>query len=70
MRPVRRVFSVAGDTGPARVEVVAGDPDRAEEGSDFALLMDAYVTISVLDGDVDGGPESWEPLLVRLVIER
>lgn len=69
-RGFRQLFSVAGDTGPARVEMVPGDPQRAEEGSDLALLAMHYVTISVLDGNIDAGRESWEPLQQRLVIER
>ena len=69
-RAFRQLFSVAGDSGPARVQLVPGDPARAEEGSDFALLMQGYVTISVLDGDVDAGEASWKPLLERLIIER
>ena len=44
--------------------------DRAEEGSDLALLTAGFVTISVLDGDLDAGEASWEPLLERLIIER
>ena len=69
-RAFRQLFSVAGDTGPARIETVAADADRAEEGSDLALLAQDFVTISVLDGDIGAGPESWEPLRRRLVIER
>jgi len=69
-RAFRQLFSVAGASGPARVQIVAGDPARAEEGSDFALLMQGFVTLSVLDGDMDAGRESWEPILQRLVIER
>ncbi len=70
VRAFRQVFSVAGDTGPARVEIAAGDPDRAEEGSDFALLSAGFATISVLDGNADAGRASWESLLQRLIIER
>lgn len=70
VRAIRHVYSVAGDTGPARVELAPGDPDRAEAGSDFDLLSDGYVTISVLDGDLDAGRASWGPLLERLAIER
>jgi 5'/3'-nucleotidase SurE len=69
-RAFRQLFSVAGTAGPARVQVVPGDPARAVEGSDFALLMQGYVTISVLDGNLDAGEASWEPLLQRLIIER
>lgn len=69
-RAFRQLFSVAGDSGPARIETVAADPGRAEDGSDLALLAAGYVTLSVLDGDWDAGRESWEPLLQRLVIER
>jgi 5'-nucleotidase len=69
-RAFRQLFSVAGASGPARVQSVPGDPARAEEGSDFALLMQGYVTISVLDGNLDAGEGSWEPLLQRLIIER
>ena len=70
LRGFRQLFAVAGDTGPARVETVSGNADRAEEGSDLALVTDGFVTISVLDGDWDAGSASWEPLLERLVIER
>jgi 5'-nucleotidase len=69
-RGFRQLYSVAGDSGPARVEIVQADVARVEEGSDLALLERGYVTISVLDGDWDAGRESWEPLLRRLVIER
>jgi 5'-nucleotidase len=69
-RAFRQLYSVAGDTGPARIETVAADADRAEEGSDLALLAAGMVTISVLDGDVGVGAASWEPLRRRLVIER
>ena len=69
-RAFRRVFAVAGDTGPARISAAAGDPTRAEEGSDYALLDAGFVTISVLDGNWDAGEASWEPLLARLIIER
>jgi 5'-nucleotidase len=69
-RAFRQLFSVAGDTGPARIETVAADTDRAEEGSDLALLAQDFVTITVLDGDIGAGPESWEPLRRRIVIER
>jgi 5'/3'-nucleotidase SurE len=70
LRGFRQVFSVAGDTGPARVETVPANTDRAEEGSDLALVTTGFVTISVLDGDWDAGSASWEPLLARLIIER
>jgi 5'/3'-nucleotidase SurE len=70
LRAFRQVFSVAGDTGPARVEIAAGDPGRAEDGSDFALLSAGFATISVLDGNWDAGRTTWEPLLQRLIIER
>ena len=70
VRPVRRVYAVASETGPARVETAVTDPARAEGGSDYDLLSDGYVTISVLDGDIDAGRESWEPLMERLIIER
>ena len=69
-RAFRQVYAVAGRTGPARVELAPGDPDRAEEGSDYGLLFAGYVTISVLDGNVDAGPTAWESLRERLVIER
>jgi len=69
-RSFRRVFSVAGDTGPARVEFAPGDPSRAEVGSDVALLAAGYVTVSVLDGSWDAGRANWESLLQRLIIER
>jgi 5'-nucleotidase len=69
-RAFRQLYSVAGDTGPARVETVAADTDRAEEGSDVALLAADFVTVSVLDGNWDAGRAGWEPLLARLVIER
>lgn len=70
LRGFRQLFAVAGDTGPARVETVQGNADRAEEGSDLALITDGFVTISVLDGDWDAGSASWALLLERLVIER
>lgn len=70
VRAFRQLFTVTGEVGPARVETIAASPDRAEEGSDVALLAAGYVTISVLDGDLDAGEGSWEPLLERLVIER
>ncbi len=70
LRGFRQVFSVAGTSGPARVEMALANVDRAEEGSDLALLDAGFVTISVLDGDMDAGRESWEPLLERLIIER
>jgi len=69
-RGFRQLFSVAGDTGPARVELVAADAERAEGGSDLALLAEGFATVSVLDGDWDAGAQSWEPLRGRLVIER
>jgi len=69
-RGFRQLFSVAGPSGPARVELVAGDPSQAEDGSDVALLAQGYVTISVLDGDWDAGRASWAPLQERLIIER
>jgi len=70
VRAFRQVFAVAGDTGPARVETTAGNPGRAEGGSDYDLLSDGYITISVLDGNLDAGRGSWESLLERLIIER
>ncbi len=70
VRGFRQVFAVAGSTGPARVELAPGDPDRAEGGSDYDLLADGYVTLSVLDGDLDAGRGSWDALLERLAIER
>ena len=70
LRGFRQVFSVAGDTGPARIETVPANAERAEEGSDLALVTAGYATISVLDGDWDAGLPSWEPLLERLIIER
>lgn len=70
VRPFRQVYTVAGETGPARVETTASDVARAEQGSDVDLLGKGYVTISVLDGSYDAGPASWEPLLARLAIER
>lgn len=70
LRGFRQVFSVAGDTGPARIETIPADADRAEEGSDLALVTAGYATISVLDGNWDAGSASWEPLLERLIIER
>ncbi len=70
LRAFRRVFSVAGSSGPARVEMAPSDGELAEEGSDLALLNAGFVTISVLDGNLDAGLASWEPLLERLVIER
>ena len=70
VRAFRHVYAVAGETGPARVETAPGDDDRAETGSDLDLLGKGYVTISVLDGSYDAGPESWEPILARIAIER
>ncbi len=70
VRALRRVYAVGGPTGPATVELAGGDPDRAEGGSDYDLLADGFVTISVLEGNVDAGRASWEPLLERLVVER
>lgn len=70
IRGFRQLFSVAGDQGPARVEIAPGSVDLAEEGSDVALLARDFATVSVLDGDLDAGREAWEPLLRRLVIER
>ena len=69
-RGFRQVFSVAGESGPARVQLVEGDVSQAEEGSDVSLLAQGYVTIGVLDGDWDAGRASWPPLQDRLVIER
>ena len=69
LRAFRRVYSVS-ENGPARVEFTSGNPERAEQGSDLALLSAGYVTISVLDGDWDAGRDSWEPVLQRLIIER
>jgi 5'/3'-nucleotidase SurE len=69
-RGFRQLYSVAGDTGPARVEVVPVEAARAEEGSDLALVAEGFVTISVLDGNWDAGRASWQPLLERLIIER
>ena len=70
LRGFRQLFTVSGDTGPARVELVPANGDRAEDGSDLAMLAEGFVTVSVLDGDVDAGSGSWEPLRRRLVIER
>jgi 5'-nucleotidase len=70
LRAFRQLFSVAGDTGPARVQLVPGDVSRAEDGSDLALLAEGYATVSVLDGDWDAGTASWEPIRQRLIIER
>lgn len=70
LRGFRQVFSVAGETGPARIETVPANADRAEEGSDLALVSAGYATVSVLDGDWDAGRTSWEPLLERLIVER
>ena len=70
LRGFRQVFSVSGQGGPARVEMALANADRAEAGSDLALLGAGFVTISVLDGDLDAGQVSWEPLLERLIIER
>ena len=70
LRGFRQVFSVAGATGPATIETVPGNADRAEEGSDLALVTAGYATVSVLDGDWDAGRSAWEPLLERLIIER
>jgi 5'-nucleotidase len=69
-RAFRRVYSVNGDSGPARVEVTSADASDAEQGSDVALLAAGYATISVLDGSWDAGRGSWEPLLQRVIIER
>ncbi|MGB1840052.1 MAG: 5'/3'-nucleotidase SurE [Longimicrobiales bacterium] len=70
LRGFRQVFSVSGQGGPARVEMALANADQAEAGSDLALLGAGFVTISVLDGDLDAGKASWEPLLERLIIER
>ena len=70
LRGARPVYAVAGPQGPAQVSMAPADGARAEEGSDLALVSAGYVTISVLDGGLDAGRESWEPLLARLVIER
>jgi len=70
LRGFRQVFTVAGESGPARVEMALANADRAEEGSDLALLAADFATISVLDGDLDAVRENWEPLLERLIIER
>jgi len=70
LRGFRQVFAVAGESGPARVEIALANADRAEEGSDLALLSAGFATISVLDGDLDAGQVSWESLLERLIIER
>ena len=67
---MRQVYAVAGPTGPARVDLAEGDPTRAEGGSDVDLLFDGYVTISVLDGNLDTTPGGWETLETRLMIER
>lgn len=70
IRGFRQLFSVAGEQGPARVELAPGNVERAEEGSDVALHAAGFATISVLDGNLDAGRDAWEPLLLRLVIER
>jgi 5'-nucleotidase len=70
VRGFRTVFSVGGPTGPARVEMTPGRPELAEPGSDAALLAQDFVSISVLDGNLDAGSGSWSSLLGRLVIER
>ena len=64
------MFAVAGESGPARVEMALANADRAEEGSDLALLSAGFATISVLDGNLDAGQGSWEPLLECLIIGR
>ena len=69
-RGFRQVYSVAGESGPARVRLVPSDVTEADDDSDLALLAEGFATISVLDGDWDVGREGWERLLERLVIER
>ena len=70
VRGFRQLFSVGGDQGPARVQLASGNVEQAEEGSDVALVAAGFVTISVLNGSLDLGSASWEPLLQRLIIER
>lgn len=70
LRGYRQVFTVAGASGPARVEMALANTERAEEGSDLALLAAGFATVSVLDGSLDAGTASWEPLRERLIIER
>jgi len=69
-RGFRQVFTVAGDSGPARVGMALANTDRAEEGSDLSLLSNGFVTLSVLEGNLGMGKESWPPFLQRLAVER
>lgn len=70
VRAFRQIYAINEDSGEVRVQTVEGATDRAEEGSDVALLKQDFVTLSLIGGSLDLGPDAWEPLLRRLVIER
>ena len=70
VRSFRHVYSVAGDTGPARVELALADSERSEPGSDLDLLARRFVTISVLDGNLDAAADVRDGIIRRLGIER
>jgi 5'/3'-nucleotidase SurE len=70
VRAFRQVYTVAGATGPARVETIVADAERAEADSDYDLLARDFVTISVLDGSLDAPQDAREGLIRRLGIER
>jgi hypothetical protein len=46
------------------------DAERAEADSDYDLLARDFVTISVLDGNLDAPQDAREGLIRRLGIER
>jgi len=70
VRAFRRVYSVAGDTGPARVETILADAERAEPDSDYDFLARGFVAISVLDGNLDAATDLRDGIVRRLGIER
>ncbi|MEM7414424.1 MAG: 5'/3'-nucleotidase SurE [Gemmatimonadota bacterium] len=70
VRGFRQTYGVNETTGAIGIQAMPGPVERAEDGSDVALLAEDIVTVSVLGGSLDMGPDAWEPLLRRLVIER
>jgi 5'-nucleotidase len=70
VRAFRSVFSVAGDTGPAEIRLILADSERAEPDSDYDYLSRGFVTISVLDGNLDANSDIREGIIRRLGIER
>lgn len=70
VRAFRRVFSVAGETGPATIETVVADVGRAEPDSDLDYVSRGFVAISVLDGNLDATADVRGGIIRRLGIER